>query len=440
MQPRGESAVYRLLLLPLVFFSLAIPTRAGEFRFKDGDRVALVGSTLIEREQKYGYWELALTTRHPDKNITFRNLGWSGDTVWGESRVGFDLDNPQKGFERLVNAVLAVKPTVIVAGYGTNESFAGEAGLPRFKEGLNKLLDAFAATKARIVLLSPSGYKELPPSILNPDEQKRTLPPIADPDKRDRELLLYRDAIRAVAKERGNHFVDLYEPKFEVSDYYVPLHLTDDGTQLNEFGYWRFATALEEGLGFKGRVWSITMGANDKEATVHGDTVKVKNLKLAPVRFDLEETVLTVPWPHQRSGRVTMHAVFGPPPRGPIVEEKYYWFNVDHLPPGKYELRIDGQTVVSSSAMDWRWGFPIDRGPQIGNAEKLRQLIIEKNQLFFHRYRPQNETYLFGFRKYEQGNNAVEVPQFDALIEAKEKEIAKLRVPVKHLCELVPVK
>ena len=182
------------------------------------------------------------------------------------------------------------------------------------------------------------------------------------------------------------------------------------------------------------------MGANDKEATVHGDTVKVKNLKLAPVRFDLEETVLTVPWPHQRSGRVTMHAVFGPPPRGPIVEEKYYWFNVDHLPPGKYELRIDGQTVVSSSAMDWRWGFPIDRGPQIGNAEKLRQLIIEKNQLFFHRYRPQNETYLFGFRRYEQGNNAVEVPQFDALIEAKEKEIAKLRVPVKHLCELVPVK
>src|SRR5262249_8046419 len=69
------------------------PARAGEFQFKDGDRVALVGSTLIEREQKYGYWELALTTRHPDKNITFRNLGWSGDTVWGASRVGFDLDN-----------------------------------------------------------------------------------------------------------------------------------------------------------------------------------------------------------------------------------------------------------------------------------------------------------------------------------------------------------
>ncbi len=40
-----------------------------------------------------------------------------------------------------------------------------------------------------------------------------------------------------------------------------------------------------------------------------------------------------------------------------------------------------------------------------------------KDQLFFHRYRPQNETYLFLFRKHEQGNNAVEIPQFDPLIQ-----------------------
>jgi len=62
-----------------------------------------------------------------------------------------------------------------------------------------------------------------------------------------------------------------------------------------------------------------------------------------------------------------------------------------------------------------------------GNAgkpsEALRQRIVEKNQLFFHRYRPQNETYLFLFRKHEQGNNAVEIPQFDPLIEAADRAI-----------------
>jgi hypothetical protein len=58
----------------------------------------------------------------------------------------------------------------------------------------------------------------------------------------------------------------------------------------------------------------------------------------------------------------------------------------------------------------------------------LRKAIGAKNELFFHRHRPQNETYLFLFRKHEQGNNAVEIPQFDPLIEAKEKEIAKLKL------------
>ena len=53
----------------------------------------------------------------------------------------------------------------------------------------------------------------------------------------------------------------------------------------------------------------------------------------------------------------------------------------------------------------------------------LIKLITDKNQLFFHRYRPQNETYLFLFRKHEQGNNAVEIPQFDPLIEAADRAI-----------------
>ncbi len=53
----------------------------------------------------------------------------------------------------------------------------------------------------------------------------------------------------------------------------------------------------------------------------------------------------------------------------------------------------------------------------------LRGLIADKNRLFFHRYRPQNETYLLLFRKHEQGNNAVEIPQFDPLIEAADEAI-----------------
>ena len=77
-------------------------------------------------------------------------------------------------------------------------------------------------------------------------------------------------------------------------------------------------------------------------------------------------------------------------------------------------------------------------GPVYDEYESLRATIVEKNRLYFHRWRPQNETYLFGFRKAEQGKNAVEIPQFDPLVERLEKEIARLRQPVPHTYQLVP--
>ena len=71
--------------------SALVPARAADpFELKDGDRVVFVGNTLIEREQRYGYWETMLTSHFPDRRVTFRNLGWSGDTVFGDARAGFE--------------------------------------------------------------------------------------------------------------------------------------------------------------------------------------------------------------------------------------------------------------------------------------------------------------------------------------------------------------
>jgi glucose/arabinose dehydrogenase len=67
----------------------------------------------------------------------------------------------------------------------------------------------------------------------------------------------------------------------------------------------------------------------------------------------------------------------------------------------------------------WRFDSP--------QFDTLRAAIRKKNELFFHRWRPENWTYLLGFRKQEQGQNAVEIPKFDPLIEAWDARIAKLR-------------
>jgi hypothetical protein len=416
--------VYRTSL-SFVFLTLATSLPAGEFQFKDGDRIALVGSTLIEREQKYGYWELALTTRHPDKNITFRNLGWSGDTVWGESRVGFDLDNPQRGFERLRDAVLAVKPTVIIVGYGTNESFAGEAGLTRFKEGLNKLLDAFAPTKARIILISP-------PQMVAVSALDTTV-------QQNRNLKLYCEAIRAAATHRKGCFVDL-NADFSFRPGAIDQDIWTNGVHFSEYGYWRYAQVLELGLGLAEKNWRIEIDAASKKLDATETDVEARDWNR--LSFTTRDVQLPSFWPHPRkllTILMTADLPQGQDEAQPVdLAEPVRRLRVRGLPAGKHALKIDGKEVASGSAMDWEFGIQVSRGPDFDQAEKLRQAIIEKNQLYFHRYRPQNETYLFGFRKQEQGNNAVEVPQFDALIEAKEKEIAKLRVPVKHTYELVP--
>lgn len=41
----------------------------------------LLGDTFIEREGQRGFIEAALVPAHPEASITFRNLGWSGDTI-----------------------------------------------------------------------------------------------------------------------------------------------------------------------------------------------------------------------------------------------------------------------------------------------------------------------------------------------------------------------
>ena len=61
--------------------------------------------------------------------------------------------------------------------------------------------------------------------------------------------------------------------------------------------------------------------------------------------------------------------------------------------------------------------------PCASDLADLKVKIGEKNQLFFHRYRPQNETYLLLFRKHEQGNNAAELPMFDPLVKVADQAI-----------------
>jgi hypothetical protein len=270
----------------------------GRFEFRDGDRVVLLGGTFIERMQVDNHLEALLTLSHAERNLTFRNLGWSGDTVWGESRALFGTQ--ADGFKRLIQDVRQVEPTVLMIAYGANEANAGPAGVGKFVDGLNRLLDALAETRARTILLAPLA-------------RGRPSPRLPDPGPYNAALADYRRAIEEVARHRGAWWIDAAGALERGAEgLYAP-----DGVQLTPLGNYRVAAAISQALGGSGEL-------------------------------------------------------------------------------------------------------PGDR------AEQLRGLMRAKNELYFHRYRPQNETYLLLFRKHEQGNNAVEIPQFDPLVAAKDAEIHRL--------------
>ncbi len=404
----------RNTLIALVYLScLARAASAADdapkFELRDGDRVVLIGSTFIEREQAHGYLETLLMSRYPDRHITFRNLGWSGDTVFGEARARFG--SPADGFQHLKEHVEALRPTVILVCYGMNESFDGSAGLQRFGDGLGKLLDMLAATKARVVLISPNRHEDMGR-------------PFPDPTAHNQYLRLYGDVLREAATERGYGFVDLFDLLGDGTRDNPPHRLTDNGIHLTAYGYWRAAAAIERGLGLDQPQWLIEFGPDGLPTKWQGTSVSDTVRGADGVRFTVTDERLPVP----------------PAPAGapPTVKDRSRTMRIGGLKPGDYAIRIGDRVLAKFRAGDEPAVVHLTTGPEFDQVQELRRAVIAKNQLYFHRWRPQNETYLFGFRKHEQGQNAAEVPKFDPLVEVQESRIAKLRSPASHVYRIGP--
>ena len=294
---------------------------------RNGDRVAIVGGGLIERARLNGYLETALTVGAGPKvtGLKFRNLGWSGDTVFNDARSYFG--KPQEGRERLRKIIGEWKPTVVLLNYGsevalsygrawTDEPIARDRcsgpwkeSLGVFTEGFQKMVDGIrkeAGTELRkIVILTPPPLENLGV-------------PLPDHRETNRRLAEVCSSLKDLAQKNHLEFADLFGAMKGLET--EPL--THDGLHFTDMGYRQLAGALSSVLGYG-------------------------------------------------------------PPRN----------NFDDDP----------------------------------SVQEIRKAVIEKNRLFFHRWRPANETYLYLFRKHEQGNNAKEIPQFDPLIEQSEMEIERAR-------------
>jgi lysophospholipase L1-like esterase len=201
---------------------------------QQGDRVILIGNTLAERQQYFNNFETTLLVRQAGLGLTLRNLGWSADTLTLQPRP--------LNFGDAATHLTTQKADVIIAFFGANESFAGEAGLPAFEKDLEAYVGTHRAaryngrTAPRLALVSPIAHERLPHLVH------------VDVEARNRELARYTEAMGRVAARLGVPFADVFTPTREAMAR-ATSPLTVNGIHLNEEGDRVFADILIEKLG-----------------------------------------------------------------------------------------------------------------------------------------------------------------------------------------------
>ncbi len=215
-------------------YAQAEPTQSqAPFTIKNGDRICYVGNTLADRMQHFGWLETLVQSRFAEKQLVFRNLGFSADELTIRPR-SMNFDDPHA---HLTHS----KADVVFAFFGYNESFEGKDGLYLFRRNLAQFITETrkhkynGKTPPQLVLFSPIAHENL---------NDPNLPDGSDNNKR---LALYTEAMAGVAKEHHVTFVDLFTSTQKLYTA-AKQPLTINGIHLTNEGNRRVAEVIDSTL------------------------------------------------------------------------------------------------------------------------------------------------------------------------------------------------
>jgi lysophospholipase L1-like esterase len=338
----------------------------------------------------------------PTKALLSATSAGQATTSGGEARSTYT--NPPTPYEHLMEDITKAAPTVVLLAYGGVEAQEGQPGVAHFKEGLNKLIDKIEALGSQTVLLST-----IP--VVSSDTAQHI-------DSRNADLELYSKAISDVATQRGKRFIDIYTPVLNTSK---KADIIENTVHLNETGYYYLADVLEKALGLP----------SDRETsmiTISKPTPYSSNVKILTdskdnnviARFVAADKYLPLPFPQASSW----------------VGNDANVVRIVGLKKGYYTLTASNEQVATASAKEWEKGVEIKQGPQFEQSARIREMIIRKNELHFFQYRPLNQTYIVGFRRYEQGRHVKGLEEQNILIKWLEGQIILNSEPKEVVYEL----
>ncbi len=201
---------------------------------EQNSHIVFIGNTFALALGDHNYFETLLYKSFPERNLTVRNLAWSGDEV--------NLQPRPVNFGTLDQHLQQQKADIIFACFGLNEAFKGPDSLAIFERRLEEFLGHLQQQKYNrlsgptIILISPIAHEKLGGFL-------------PDPAVHSENLKLYTQGMREVAKARGISFIDLYEPTAKLMENELDS-LTSNGIHLNERGYQQVSELMAEALNF----------------------------------------------------------------------------------------------------------------------------------------------------------------------------------------------
>ena len=258
------------------------------------NRIGIIGGRMVADMATYGYFETALTALWTDQDITFRNLGWPADDVFGTARSEFGSGAKNRsawkppanadqdfGYETILGHVNDAKPTTLLVAYGRETAFyKSTEEFEAFKGGYVTLLEDLGKVATTLILVSP-------PLL---EDAGRPLP---DPGEHNKRIQQTATFIKDVAEKGGHRLINL-------TDHLVPAgakkNLTFNGQQFNQHGHERLSQVMLEQMGL------AADGGYKAEFAADGAVRASQSAKVEKVvktkngfRFDLTPKTLPLP-------------------------------------------------------------------------------------------------------------------------------------------------
>lgn len=376
-----------LLVIGLLYSCQQEKATTGLLQTKDVQRMVLVGGSLVSNMEDYGFFERSILQHYPVKQVSFRNIGWPADDVYGLARSQFgsaqntrswEPPSAEKGFgsKVLMQHIKEASPTTLLLAYGAEAAFfEAEEDLTLFTSGYERLLDFAEEQGAKLVLLSPP-------------KQEVAFSTKEVCETRNNWLAKAASFIKETAEVRGHIYIDLYEGLVTNPSQHL---YTNNGIQLNETGYERMNDLLLEQLQIKDtKGFNLTLDADAKIVSNTNCEVSDWTKTVNGVSFNLTADKML------SSGEINS--------KGPIA----IFVNG--------ELYSKKQDTVSTITLKY----------DSIRQERLLTTIKEKNRLHRYRLRPLNEAYIYLFRRHEMGHLAYEMDMLNELVVEKEREIQRL--------------